>query len=71
VEVFMNDFFVYGTSFNNCLNNLHKILQKCEDTNLVLSWEKYHFMVREGIVLGHEVSGKGIKVDRDKIEAIE
>ena len=28
-------------------------------------------MVKEGIVLGHKVSGKGIKVDRAKVEAIE
>ena len=71
MEVFMDDFSVYGTSFNNCLNNLDKVLQRCEDTNLVLSWEKCHFMVKEGIVLGHKVSGKEIEVDRAKIEAIE
>ena len=47
------------------------MLQRCEDTNLVLNWEKCHFMVREGIVLGHKISRKGIKVDKAKIEAIE
>ena len=71
MEVFMDDFSVYGTSFNNCLFNLNKVLQRCEDTNLVLNWEKCHFMVQEGIVLGHKVSGKGIEVDKAKIEAIE
>lgn len=71
MEVFMDDFFVYGTSFNNCLNNLDKVLQRCEETNLVLSWDKCHFMVKEGIVLGHKVSGREIEVDRAKIKAIE
>ena len=71
MEVFMDDFSVYGTSFNTCLHNLDKVLQRCEDTNLVLNWEKCHFMVKEGIVLGHKISGKGIEVDKAKIEAIE
>ncbi len=71
VEVFMDDFSVYGTSFDNCLHNLDKVLQRCEETNLVLNWEKCHFMVNEGIVLGHKISERGIEVDRDKIEAIE
>ena len=71
MEVFMDDFSVYGTSFDNCLDNLNKVLQRCEDTNLVLSWEKCHFMVKEGILLGHKISGKGIEVDRAKVEAIE
>jgi hypothetical protein len=71
VEVFMDDFSVYGTSIDNCLHNLDKVLQKCEETNLVLNWEKCHFMVNEGIVLGHKISERGIKVDRAKVEAIE
>ena len=54
VEVFMVDFSVYGTSFDDCLSNLDRILQRCEETNLVLNWEKCHFMVNEGIVLGHK-----------------
>ena len=40
------------------------------ETNLVLSWEKSHFMVREGIVLGHIVSKKGIEVDKAKVDLI-
>ena len=67
----MDDFSVYGTSFDNCLHNLSKVLQRCEETNLVLNWEKCHFMVNEGIVLGHKISKRGIEVDRVKIEAIE
>ena len=56
VEVFMDDFSVYITSFDDFLSNLDRVLQRYEETNLVLNWEKCHFMVNEGIVLGHEVS---------------
>ncbi|WCJ18012.1 Transposon Tf2-6 polyprotein [Euphorbia peplus] len=71
VEVFMDDFSVYGRSFKDCLNNLEAVLERCKDTNLVLNWEKCHFMVTEGIVLGHKISEKGLEVDRAKVEAIE
>jgi hypothetical protein len=57
MEVFMDDFSMYGTSFDNCLYNLNKVLQRCEDQYFVLNWEKCHFMVSEGIVLGHHISG--------------
>src|SRR3954471_19366360 len=67
----MDDFFIYGTSFDHCLHNLNKVLQRCEDTNLVLNWENYQFMVNEGIVLGHKIYKRGIEVDKEKIEAIE
>ncbi|GJR51261.1 reverse transcriptase domain-containing protein [Tanacetum coccineum] len=70
MEVFMDDFSVFGNSFDHCLNNLDKMLTRCEETNLVLNWEKCHFMVKEGIVLGHKISGKGIKVDKAKIDVI-
>ncbi|XP_078148472.1 uncharacterized protein LOC144543896 [Carex rostrata] len=71
MEVFMDDFSVYGTTFDECLLNLFKILQRCEEVNLVLNWEKCHFMVQEGVVLGHVISAKGLEVDRAKIEVIE
>jgi hypothetical protein len=71
VEVFMDDFSIYGTSFDNYLHNLDKVLQRCEETNLVLNWEKCHSMVNKGIVLGHKISERGIEVDRAKVEAIE
>ena len=71
MEIFMDDFSVFGTSFDICLINLNKVLQRCEETNLVLNWEKCHFMVREGIVLGHKISPNGIEVDRAKVEIIE
>ena len=71
IEVFMDDFSVLGSSFDNCLENLRSVLIRCEETNLILNWEKCHFMVQEGIVLGHRISARGIEVDRAKIEAIE
>ena len=67
----MDDFFVYGKSFDDCLSNLDRVLQGCEQTNLVLNWEKCHFMVNEGIVLGHKISERGIEVDKAKVDAIE
>ncbi|GKD35576.1 reverse transcriptase domain-containing protein [Tanacetum coccineum] len=70
VEVFMDDFSVFGNSFDTCLNNLDKMLQRCKDAHLVLNWEKCHFMVKEGIVLGHKVSSAGLKVDKAKINVI-
>ena len=70
MEVFMDDFSVYGSSFEDCLQKLTRVLSRCAETNLVLSWEKSHFMVQEGIVLGHIVSKRGIEVDRAKVESI-
>jgi hypothetical protein len=71
IEVFMDDFLVYGKNFEEFLENLDKVLKRCQETHLVLNWEKSHFMVKEGIVLGHRVSEKWIGVDRAKIEVIE
>ncbi|RDX97364.1 Retrovirus-related Pol polyprotein from transposon 17.6, partial [Mucuna pruriens] len=70
MEVFMDDFTVYANSFDACQENLSKVLRRCIDTNLVLNFEKCHFMVTEGIVLGHLVSNRGIEVDKSKIDII-
>ena len=70
IEVFMDDFTVYGNSFDECLENLVKILQRCIETNLVLNYEKCHFMVNQGLILGHVISSKGIEVDRAKVDVI-
>ncbi|XP_075481163.1 uncharacterized protein LOC142521874 [Primulina tabacum] len=51
--------------------NLTLVLQRCQAKILVLNWEKCHFMVSEGIVLGHKISARGIEVDRAKVVAIE
>ncbi|GJW63278.1 reverse transcriptase domain-containing protein [Tanacetum coccineum] len=70
MEVFMDDFLVFRDSFSSCLSHLDKILKWCEDTNLVLNWEKCHFMVKEGIVLGHKISKNRIEVNRAKVDVI-
>ena len=71
MKVCMDDFSVYGNSFDDCLANLEKVLVTYEEVNLVLNWEKCHFMVQKGIVLGHMVSSQGIEVDRVNVEVIE
>nr|GFB00537.1 reverse transcriptase domain-containing protein [Tanacetum cinerariifolium] len=47
MEVFLDDFSVFGNSFQTCLSHLEKLLKRCEDTNLCLNWEKSHFMVKD------------------------
>nr|GEU65386.1 reverse transcriptase domain-containing protein [Tanacetum cinerariifolium] len=70
IEVFMEDFSIFGNSFQTCLSHLEKMIKRYEDTNLCLNWEKSHFMVKEGIVLGHKVSKNGIEVDKAKVYVI-
>jgi len=70
IEVFMDDFTVYGDSFDKCLENLSLILKRCIETNLVLNYEKCYFIVEQGIVLGHAVSSRGLEVDKAKIYVI-
>ncbi|RDX95924.1 Retrovirus-related Pol polyprotein, partial [Mucuna pruriens] len=70
MEVFMDDFTVYVDTFEACLGNLSHVLKRCMETNLVLNYEKCHFMVTKGIVLGHLVSNRGIEVEKAKIDVI-
>nr|GEX32243.1 DNA-directed DNA polymerase [Tanacetum cinerariifolium] len=67
MEVCMDDFSVFGNLFRTCLSDLDKMLKRCEDTNLCLNWEKSHFMVKEGIVIGHK---NEIGVDKAKVDVI-
>ena len=67
----MDDFSIFGSSFDVCLSNLEIVLKRCVDTNLILNWEKCHFIVTKGIVLGHKISSRGIEVDKDKVDIIE
>ncbi|GJX90711.1 reverse transcriptase domain-containing protein [Tanacetum coccineum] len=62
--------YTYKHSFDSCLVNLEQMLIRCKQAHLVLNWEKCHFMVTEGIVLGHKVSSVGLKVDKAKINVI-
>ncbi|GJU44387.1 reverse transcriptase domain-containing protein [Tanacetum coccineum] len=70
MEVFMDDFSVFGNSFSTCLTNLEKMLKRCEDTNLALNWEKPFQVNMKVFVLGHKISKKGIEVDKAKIDVI-
>ena len=70
MEVYMDVITIYGGSFEECLTNLETILNRCIEKSLVLNWEKCHFMVHQGIVLGHVISNKGIEVDKAKVEFI-
>nr|GEY15510.1 reverse transcriptase domain-containing protein [Tanacetum cinerariifolium] len=70
IEVFMDDFSIFKNSFGTCLSYLEKMLQRCEETNLCLNWEKSHFIVKEGIVLGHKISKNEIEVDQAKVDVI-
>ena len=70
MEIFMDDFSVYGSSFEHCLKNLETVLQRCQDKNLALNWEKCHFMVTKCIVLGHKIYVAGLEVDQAKVAVI-
>ena len=70
MEIFMDDFSVYGSSFEDCMRNLETVLQRCQDKNLALNWEKCHFLVIEGIFLEHKISATGLEVDQAKIDVI-
>jgi len=66
----IDDFFVFGSSFDVCLANLSIALERCEELNLVLDWEKSYFMVQLGIVLGKKVSKHGIEVEKAMVDLI-
>nr|GEY19123.1 reverse transcriptase domain-containing protein [Tanacetum cinerariifolium] len=70
MEVFMDDFSVFGNSFQSCLSHLEKMLKRCEETNLCLNWEKSHFMVKEGIVRDHKIFKERMEVNKDKVDVI-
>ncbi|KAM2864295.1 hypothetical protein FF1_022978 [Malus domestica] len=70
IEIFMDDFSAFGNSFDHCLSNMTLILKRCVEMNLVLNWEKCHFMVKQGIVLGHIISEEGIEVDKSKVDLV-
>ena len=70
LDIFMDDFFVFRDSYEGCLENLRRVMERCQEKKLVLNWVKCHFMVTQGIVLGHIVSRGGIEVDKAKVELI-
>ena len=66
----MDDFSIYGDSFDQCLHHLKLVLQRCMEKNLTLNWEKCYFMVKQRIVLRPEISNRGIEDDKSKVEVI-
>jgi hypothetical protein len=70
VEVYMDDFTVYGNTYQEALDNLENVLIRCQEMNLSLGHEKCKMLLTEGVVLGHHVSSERIKVDLAKIEFI-
>ena len=70
MEIFMDDFSMYGLSFESCLEKLETVLKRCKDKNLALNWENCHFMVTEGIVLGNKIFAVRLEVDQAKISLI-
>ena len=70
MEVYMDDITIYRGTFEECIANLEIVLHRCIKRNMVLNWKKCHFMVNQGIILGHVISNKGIEVDKAKVELI-
>jgi len=66
MKIFMEDFSVFGSSFNDCLSNLSKMMKR---HNLTLNWKKCHFHdLKKGIVLGYVIFKDEIKVDKTKTD---
>jgi len=70
LEIFMDNFLIYGDFFDQCLHHLKLVLKRCIEKNLILNKKKCHLMVNHGIVLRHEVSRRGIEVDKFKVKVI-
>jgi hypothetical protein len=64
MEIFMDDFSIFSSSFQECLHRLTLLLVRCKEKNLVLNWEKCHFMVKQGIVVGHVISQRVLRLTR-------
>ena len=62
LEVFMDNFFVFGYSFDQYLHHLTLVLQRCIEKNIVSNWKKCHFMVKQGIILGHIIQAKVLRL---------
>ena len=67
----MNEFSIYEGTFELCLKKLSKVLLRCEEVNLMLNREQCHFMLLDGVILGHVISHRGIEVDKAKIQVID
>ena len=70
LDIFMDDFFIFGSTFSMCLHHLRLVLKRCKEKHLVFNWEKCQFMIKEGVVLGHVISKKEIEMDKVKVDLI-
>lgn len=70
VEIYMDDFSVFGNSFQEALKNLEKVLLRYQEAHLALSDKMCRLMCKAGVLLGHLVSDKGIQVDPAKKEVL-
>jgi hypothetical protein len=70
VKVFMDDFSIYGKTFVDCLANIDKVLTRCAEVDLVLNWEKCHFMVKQGIVPDMLYLREELKWKKAKVETV-
>ena len=70
-KVCKDNFSIYGNTFELYLSNLDRVLQRCEETNLILHWENYHFMVEEKLVSSHMLSSKWIYLNKNSSQAHE
>jgi hypothetical protein len=70
LEILMDNFSVFRSSFEECLHRLTLVLVRCKEKNLVLNWEKCHFIVKQGIILGYVISHRGIEVNKVKEDLI-
>jgi hypothetical protein len=70
LEIFIDYFSIFDSSFGGCLHRLTLVLVWCKEKNLVLNWEKCHFMVKQGIVLGHVILHHRIVDDKEKVDPI-
>ena len=68
IEIFIDDFSVFGTSFNHCLHNIALVLQRCEDKNLVLNWENVISWFKKGSCLAIECHLKELRLIELKLQ---
>ena len=70
-KVCKDNFSIFDHVFELCLSNLGRVIQKYEETNLILHWENWHFIVEEELVSSYMLSSKGIDFDENSSQAHE
>jgi len=70
IGIFIDVFFLFRSSFHDCVCNPDKVLKRNKEKNLTLNWEKCRSMVKRGIILGHVISKDGTEADEAKTDLI-